>query len=100
MKRIIFVLSVVFAFVSICQAEECYSDYNCGIGYRCIKNFGETKGVCMKEYNEYNTPTYNLPRPDSVGPRGYNRAECHYDAECPYGSYCDDEYKVCIKGWR
>lgn len=74
------------AYNPVATPSGCSSDYSCGVGYRCIKGYGQAVGECMKSVNEYGTPTYNAPAPNSVGPGG--QGECGFDTDCPVGFQC------------
>jgi hypothetical protein len=52
-------------------------------------------GVCMRVVDKYGIPQYNLPRPESIGPR--YEVDCESDTDCPIGFYCHRKYKVCVK---
>lgn len=93
-KKIIFSLLVVSLIIPI-YGFGCSSDFDCGIGYRCIKAPFNTTGTCMKNVDEYGTQKYELPRTDSIYPR--TQGDCNFDTDCPIGFYCDRYYKVCIK---
>ena len=79
--------------------NSCSSDFDCGIGHRCLKNFGELSGICAKTVNEYGSPTYDLPEIDSIGVgQGGN---CSFTTDCPLGFDCRKNagqlYGFCIK---
>lgn len=75
----------------------CYSDFDCGIGYRCVKAPLQSYGTCMKEVDEYGTPTYEMPSLDSVGPNMNIKGDCDFDTDCPIGFRCHRKYKTCVK---
>lgn len=78
------------------RSEECSSDYSCGIGRTCVKAPGHMHGTCMKTVDGYGLPTYQLPSPDSIGPRDYSPV-CNFDTDCPIGFRCDNVFKACLK---
>jgi hypothetical protein len=73
----------------------CYSDFDCGVGYKCVKAPFESEGTCMKSVDEYGTPQYNSPSTDSIGPK--TEGGCEFDSDCPIGFRCDSYYKECVK---
>lgn len=83
--------------VPCCSYAECSSDFDCGIGSRCVKAPLQSSGRCMKSVDEYGTPTYDLPRTDSVGPNMNLGGDCDFDTDCPIGFRCHRKYKVCVK---
>lgn len=89
------ILLLILIFIPITIFAECLSDFNCGIGYKCVKEPFKTRGICMKTVDEYGIPQYNLPDLDSVYPR--LKGDCDYDLDCPIGFYCHKKFKVCIK---
>jgi len=74
---------------------ECFSDFGCGIGYRCVKPPFSSCGVCMREVDRYGLPTYRTPDPRSIEIR--TKGDCDFDTDCPVGFYCHPKYKVCVK---
>ena len=76
---------------------ECTSDYNCGVGYKCVKAPLKSRGVCMKSVDEHGLQQYNLPDSNSIGPNLDLDGECTFDTDCPIGFKCDPNYKTCIK---
>jgi len=75
----------------------CSSDFDCGIGKKCVKAPLQTYGTCMKEVDEYGIPTLRMPSIDSVGPNMNMEGDCYYDTDCPIGFKCNRKYKVCVK---
>ena len=76
---------------------ECTSDYNCGVGYKCVKAPLKNRGVCMKSVNEFGVKQFNMPDSNSVGPNLDLDGQCTFDTDCPIGFKCDPKYKACIK---
>jgi hypothetical protein len=66
-------------------AASCSSDFECGMGSACVKDSGAFQGICAKTVNQYGTPTFEGPRPGSVGP---GTGQCSFDTECPVGFAC------------
>ncbi len=76
---------------------ECTSDYNCGVGYKCVKAPLKSRGVCMKSVDEFGVKQFNLPDSNSVGPNLDLDGQCTFDTDCPIGFKCDPKYKACVK---
>lgn len=89
------VLLIIFLVAPVYAWSDCFSDFDCGIGYRCVKAPYETTGVCMKSVDEFGVQQYDLPRLDSAYPK--YEGDCDFDTDCPIGFYCDRKYKTCIK---
>lgn len=92
----VFVISLIMSLPCFCYAG-CNSDFECGIGYRCVKAPLQSSGTCMKSVDEYGTPTYDLPSTDSVGPNMKIEGDCDFDTDCPIGFRCHQKYKACVK---
>jgi|GEM_PF-1578999 len=90
-----FLVSVFLFLVFVIHCYGCVSDFDCGIGYKCVKAPFNTSGTCMKSVDKFGIPTYNLPDPDSILPK--TSGDCDFDIDCPIGFYCDRYYKVCVK---
>ena len=84
-------------FMPTFSLASCSSDFDCGMGYRCVKAPLQSYGSCMKEVDEYGTPTYELPRLNSVGPNMNIEGDCDFDTDCPIGFRCHRKYKTCVK---
>lgn len=89
-------ISIIISLPSLCYTG-CSSDFDCGMGYKCIKAPLQSSGSCMKSVDEYGAPTYDLPRTDSVGPNMNIEGDCDFDTDCPIGFRCHRKYKVCVK---
>jgi hypothetical protein len=83
--------------IPVISAAECSSDFDCGIGYKCVKPPFESYGTCMKKVDEYGLPTLDLPSLDSVGPNMNISGDCDFDTDCPIGFRCDRKYKACVR---
>ncbi|MGQ9608547.1 MAG: hypothetical protein ACUVWN_04565 [bacterium] len=88
-----FLVAVLLAVPSLAQC--CFSDFDCGIGYKCVKAPFGMYGKCMKPVDEFGLPRFHLPDPDSM--QTPLEGECDFDTDCPIGFYCDRKYKVCVK---
>lgn len=76
----------------------CTSDFSCGVGQTCVKQFYNSTGVCMRAANEYGGPSFDLPDLDSVGPNMPSANSCtSVGATCPAGFRCDYGSGRCIR---
>lgn len=92
------VLSAAFLFLSANSSwAACSSDFECGIGFRCVKAPLQGHGTCMKLVDKYGTQQFELPRLDSVGPNMNIKGDCDFDTHCDIGFKCHPKYKVCVK---
>lgn len=96
MKRFCLIFIAVILSWNISYAD-CFSDYDCGIGARCVKAYLNNTGTCMKSVDEYGTQQYNMPNPNSVFMNLNPQGQCNFDTDCPVGFACHSTYKVCIK---
>lgn len=76
---------------------DCTSDFNCGIGNKCVKAPLKSRGICMKSVDEFGLKNYNLPSTDSVGVNLNLDGQCSFNTDCPIGFKCDRNYKACVK---
>jgi hypothetical protein len=74
----------------------CTSDFSCGSGKKCVKDYYSSTGICMNAVNEYGGPSYELPELDSVGPNMPSKKGCTLGA-CPVGFRCDLNSGVCVR---
>ena len=91
-----FALFIAFLIAPVSAWSGCFSDFDCGIGYKCVKEPYSSNGVCMKSVNEFGIQQYNSPSPNSIYPR-YGGDSCNFDTDCPIGFRCDRTYKVCVR---
>lgn len=82
-------------------AKECYNDYECGMGNKCVKaqgNIGFT-GTCVTPVDRFGQPKnqYSFPRnskPEEV-------KACRFDTQCGIGFTCamrDGQLNgICVK---
>lgn len=82
---------------SVSGSNGCSSDFDCGVGVRCVKAPLENEGMCMKVVDEYGVPQYGLPDLDSIGPNMSTRGECDFDTDCGIGFRCHRKYQACVK---
>lgn len=67
------VATVVIIIMSV-HAEACYSDFDCGIGGKCIKSSGDMQGACTNPY-------------DNTEKRGPGK-QCYSNMDCGIGGDC------------
>ncbi|MHB8790174.1 MAG: hypothetical protein ACYDBT_09865 [Desulfobulbaceae bacterium] len=79
------------------QSNGCSSDYECGIGKKCVKAPLKSQGVCMKTVDEFGVYTYEVPNSSSIGINMDLQGKCTLETDCPVGFRCDNEYKACVK---
>ena len=75
----------------------CTSDYSCGVGRKCLKQYYNSTGTCVQAVNEYGNPSYTPPDPASVGPNMPSKASCSIGTSCPVGFRCDFGSGVCVR---
>jgi len=73
----------------------CYSDFDCGMGYKCVKAPFNSEGTCMKNVNSFGVQQFNMPSINSIGPK--MNSGCEFDTDCPIGFRCDRNYKECVR---
>ena len=74
----------------------CSSDFACGLGKKCVKNYYQATGVCMDAVTKYGTPSFSPPDPGSVLPNMPSKKSCTLGA-CPAGFRCDLQSGVCVR---
>ncbi len=79
------------------SAFACSSDFNCGMGNRCVKAPLQSTGVCMQSVDEYGMRQYNLPSLDSINPNMNLEGQCSFSTDCPIGFECHSKLKACVK---
>lgn len=75
----------------------CSSDFDCGIGHRCVKPYYSGTGKCLETVNQHGLRTFDLPRTDSVGPNMPTKSSCKFLTDCPVGFRCDMQSGTCVK---
>ncbi len=70
---------------TVVVAPSCSSDFDCGFGNVCVKRPYSFSGFCARAVDDTDTPTYQAPRGDSIGP---GQRECYFSTECPFGFTC------------
>lgn len=63
----------------------CVSDFDCGFGQICVKDYGSMGGRCAQAVNQYGTPTYQAPDSSSFRP---GSGQCTTTG-CPPGFTCE-----------
>lgn len=79
------------------QNRNCYSDYDCNLGSKCVKPPLQSEGTCMKSVNSLGVPTYSMPDSNSIGPNMDLDGQCSFDLDCPIGFKCNSHLKVCVR---
>jgi hypothetical protein len=79
------------------SSNNCSSDFNCGLGMKCVKAPLETYGVCLQEVDRYDLPTYPDKDPSSILPNMNLNGQCTFNTDCSVGYSCDTKLKVCVK---
>lgn len=74
----------------------CTSDFSCGLGQRCVKNYAHNEGVCMKAVDRNGLPSLEGPSTDSILPNLRSSKDCTA-LGCPIGFRCDYGSGACIK---
>jgi hypothetical protein len=97
MKKSIFIIILILFVFSMGEGKECYSDFGCGIGSKCVKAPLQSQGVCMQTVDDYGTRTYDMPKLKSIEPNMNIDGECQFNTDCPIGFECNKTYKVCVK---
>jgi hypothetical protein len=80
------IVALVLLVASAAFAQECFSDYDCDYGSKCVKDQFATEGTCAQKVNRYDVPVYTPPDPNSVMPGG--KGDCQFDTQCPIGFEC------------
>lgn len=93
MKKLIIIF---FILLPIAAWAGCYSDYDCGIGYACVKAPMSYTGRCMQTVDRYKIPDYQIPKSNSIFPNIEVEGDCRWDTDCPLGFRCHWKYKVCV----
>lgn len=85
-----------FMFGTLSFAFACASDYQCDLGYKCVKPYGQAIGQCMEKVDQFGfSKKHDISRESNYGAN--KKAECSFDMDCPVGFRCDSMYKACIK---
>jgi hypothetical protein len=77
--------------------KSCSSDYNCGVGYTCVKANYASSGFCAQSVNSFGTPTFDLPKMESVLVKMPSAADCNFDTDCPIGFRCNVRSGACLR---
>lgn len=76
----------------------CNSDFECGIGRKCVKGPLQGQGQCLTPVNQYGTPQPGvMPTPNSIMINTNIKGACQFDTQCGVGFRCDQELKVCVQ---
>lgn len=69
--------------------QGCRSDFDCGVGSKCVKNYYESEGVCYRSWD------YSAPDVDSFMPNTPEPTDCN-SVGCPAGGICDFKSGACL----
>lgn len=76
----------------------CNSDFECGIGRKCVKGPLQGQGQCLTPVNQYGLPQPNvMPDPNSIKINTKMKGACDFDTQCGVGFRCDQALKVCVQ---
>lgn len=78
-------------------ARGCGNDFDCRMGFKCVKQNFSSVGVCTQAVDSYGMPTYELPSMDSVLTKLPSSSDCRFDADCPIGFRCQASSGACWK---
>ena len=80
---------------SSAPSSGCTSDFNCQMGFKCVKYPYMSSGVCMQMVNQNDLPVLPAPTTIKTGPNSGHA--CYSDADCPVGLRCDPGLEACVK---
>jgi aryl carrier-like protein len=83
--------------VAVPSTSGCSSDFDCGIGSRCVKANYSLKGYCAKAVNEFGVQTFDMPDMNSVLVKVPQGSDCHFVTDCPIGFRCDVQSGACLR---
>ncbi len=76
----------------------CASDFECGVGNKCIKGPLQGQGQCLTPVNKFGLPQPNvMPDPNSIKINTKAKGSCDFDTQCGVGFRCDQTLKVCVQ---
>ncbi len=75
------------------QEKECFANYECDVGSRCIKQPNQRSGFCMKVGDSPKPGSPASPNSDPL----LKPQRCTIDLDCAIGFVCDKTYQLCIK---
>lgn len=91
-KKFVALCLVVTAAILIMSvhAEACYSDFDCGIGGKCIKYSGEMQGACTNPYGNTEKRGRDRYYEDDSPKGGRSKAgkQCYSNMDCGIGGDC------------
>ena len=79
-------ITLFFKMYSNSSSSGCINDFQCGVGYKCVKAQYSVSGSCMKAVNSMGVQQYKLPSLNSVNPN-YSK-QCTFSTNCPIGFFC------------
>lgn len=78
------------------SVKGCSSDYDCGMGFKCVKPYYSTSGSCMTAVDKYGAQSFDLPRLDSYKTNTPSSNDCTHQG-CPAGFTCDYNSGTCTR---
>jgi ankyrin repeat protein len=83
---------------TVVSIPSCNSDFECGMGKKCIKGPLQAQGQCLTPVNQYGLPQTNvMPDPNSIRINTKTYGACNFDTECSVGFRCDQTLKACVQ---
>jgi ankyrin repeat protein len=76
----------------------CNSDFECGMGKKCVKGPLQSQGQCLTPVNQYGLPQPRvIPDPNSIRINTNTTGACQFDTQCGVGFRCDQTLKACVR---
>ncbi len=76
----------------------CNSDFECGMGKKCVKGPLQSQGQCLTPVNQYGLPQPRvMPDPNSIRINTNTTGACQFDTQCGVGFRCDQTLKACVR---
>lgn len=74
----------------------CDNDFECGVGYACIKAPLQTNGSCYRAEQGYGVPSTYTPQVESIGPNLNTQGQCPA-TPCAPGYRCEVAIGACVR---
>lgn len=83
---------------TVVSTPSCNSDFECGLGEKCVKGPLQAQGQCLTPVNQYGLPQTNvMPDPNSIKINTKTYGACNFDTQCSVGFRCDQILKACVQ---